>query len=257
MWGADLTNLKKTANGIYALTLHSLRGLLFSRKAVITVLVLLFVTAVMAYAGGQDVDALAEGANMMDVLILFFFMPVMAMIFGSSLIRDEIDNKSITHVATAPLDRSFAYIGYYLPLSLAVSGSMVIITTAGFLSFFLQHDVSGDALEMYFEFIALVVLGSIVYSSLFLAASVLFTKPVFFGLFYAFIWEGFIGSIPGAIQKASIKHYLRSMGSEWVDHGSISTFDASSFGGSVAVIVGLTLSCLVLGAYLLREKELS
>jgi len=250
-------DLKTIMTGIYALTHHSLKGLLFSRKAVITALVMLLTVAVMGYAGAQDVDALTEGANMMDVLILFFFMPVMAMIFGSSLIRDEIDSKSITHVATAPLDRAFAYIGYYVPLALAVSVSMILITTAGFLSFFLQQGIDAAAIEIYLEFTTLVIIGSFVYSSLFLATSVLFNKPVFFGLFYAFIWEGFIGSIPGAIQKASVKHYLRSVGSGWVDYGDISGFDASSIGASTAVLLGLTVFFLVFGAYLFREKELS
>jgi ABC-2 type transport system permease protein len=240
-----------------ALTRHSLKGLLLSKKAIITVMVSLFVAAVMGYAGAQEVDALSGGTNLMDVLILFFFMPVMAMIFGSSLIRDEIDSRSITHVATAPLDRAFAYIGYYVPLALAVSVSMILITTAGFLSFFLQQGIDAAAIEIYLEFTTLVIIGSFVYSSLFLATSVLFKKPVFFGLFYAFIWEGFIGSIPGAIQKASIKHYLRSLGSDWVEYGDISGFDASSMGASAAILLGLTLFFLVFGAYLFREKELS
>ncbi len=250
-------NLRNALKGMTALTLHLLRGLLFSRKAMIALLVTLFVAAVMGYAGSQDVDGLQDGTNLMDVLILFFFMPVMAMIFGSSLIRDEIDNKSITHVATAPLDRAFTYVGYYLPLSLAVSASMMVITAAGFLSFFVQQGVDAASIEVYLEFTGLVVIGSFVYSSLFLATSVLFKKPVFFGLFYAFIWEGFIGSIPGAIQKASIKHYLRSIGSEWVESGDISQFDASAIGGSASVLVVLTIFFLVFGAYLFREKELS
>lgn len=248
---------RKALNGVWALTLHSSKGLLLSRKAVITLLVTLFVVAVMGYAGAQDVDALEEGTNLMDVLILFFFMPVMAMIFGSSLIRDEIDSRSITHVVTSPLDRAFAYVGYYLPLAFAVSASMMMITAAGFISFFAQQGVTGAAVEIYLEFTALVVVGAFAYSSLFLAVSVWFKKPVFFGLFYAFIWEGFIGSLPGQIQKASIKHYLRSIGSEWIDHGDISTFDASSAGGSALVLLLLTVFMLVFGAYIFREKELS
>lgn len=250
-------NLKEVINGILALTLHSVRGLLFSKKALITLLVVLFVAAVMGYAGSQDVEALSDGTNLLDVLVLFFFMPVMAMIFGSSLIRDEIDNRSITHVATSPLDRAFAYVGYYLPLSLAVSISMIVITAAGFVAFFAQQGFTAAAVEIYAELTALVVIGAFAYSSLFLAVSVLFKKPVFFGLFYAFIWEGFIGSIPGAIQKASIKHYLRSIGSEWIDYGDISGFDASGSGASAAILLGLTVFFLVFGAYLFREKELS
>jgi len=211
----------------------------------------------MGYAGSQSDDPLEDGTNLMDTLILFFFMPVMAMIFGSSMIRDEIDDKSITHVATAPLDRAFSYVGYYLPLGIAVSVSMVVISTVGMLAFFGQHGVGSQSLEIYLEFVALVVIGSFVYSSLFLAISVLFAKPVLFGLFYAFIWEGFIGSLPGAIQNASIKHYLRSVGSGWVDFGDISRWDqASSVWGSAALLLGLTIFFLVFGAYLFREKEL-
>ena len=251
-------DLKRVLDGIYALTLHSTKRLLFGKKVIITVLVALFVAAVMGYAGSQSNNPLEDGTNLMDTLILFFFMPVMAMIFGSSLIRDEIDDKSITHVATAPLDRAFSYVGYYLPLGIAVSLSMVMISSVGMFAFYGQHGGGSESLEIYVEFIALVVIGSFVYSSLFLAISVLFNKPVLFGLFYAFIWEGFIGSLPGAIQNASVKHYLRSLGSGWVEFGDISRWDHASSGwGSAAVLIGLTAFLLVLGAYLFREKELA
>jgi ABC-2 type transport system permease protein len=251
-------DMKRGLIGIYALTVHLLKKLLFGKKVIITMLVALFVAAVMAYAGSQSDSPLEDGTNLMDTLILFFFMPVMAMIFGSSLIRDEIDDKSITHVAAAPLDRAFAYVGYYLPLAIAVALSMVAISSVGFVAFFGQHGFGSETLEIYAVIVALVVIGSFVYSSLFLAISVLFNKPVMVGLFYAFIWEGYIGSLSGAIQNASVKHYLRSLGSEWLDFGDISGWDqASSMSGSAALLLGLTVFLLVLGVYLFREKELA
>ncbi len=251
-------NIRLISAGIAALTLHSTKKLLLSRKVLITILVAAFVALIMGYGGTQATQPLSDGTDLMDVLILFFFMPVMAMIFGSSLIRDEIDDRSITHVATSPLDRVDAYIGYYLPLVIAVVVSMLVITVAGFLAFFGQHGITGESLEILLEFSVLMVIGSMVYSSLFLAVSVLFKKPVFFGLFYAFVWEGLVGSIPGVIQKVSIKHYLRSVGSEWVDYGGMSGFaDATSSGDSLIVMVALTAVFLVFGAILFREKELS
>jgi ABC-2 type transport system permease protein len=251
-------DMKRVFVGIQALTFYSTKKLLFGKKAIITILVALFVAAVMGYAGSQSKAPLEDGTNLMDTLILFFFMPVMAMIFGSSLIRDEIDDKSITLVATAPLDRAFSYLGYYLPLGIATAISMVTISTVGWLAFFGQHGMGSDELGLYLEIVALVVIGSFVYSSLFLAISVLFNKPILFGLFYAFIWEGYIGSLPGAIQNASVKHYLRSLGSEWVKFGDISRWDqASSAWGSAALLIALTVFLLVLGAYLFREKELA
>ncbi len=251
-------DLDRAFTGIIAITRYSIKKLLFSRKAVISALVAVFVAAVMGYAGTQDVEPLDEGVNLLDTLILLFFMPVMAMIYGSSLIRDEIDDKSITHVATAPLDRAYSYAGYYVPLVIAVAISMIIINTAGFLAFFSQKGIDSDSLSIYLAFTGLVIIGSVVYSALFLSMGVLFKKPVFFGLFYAFIWEAFIGSLPGVIQKASIRHYLRSIGFEWVDYGSISHYEqATGFFDSVLVIIVLTIIFLVLGAYLFREKELA
>jgi ABC-2 type transport system permease protein len=252
-------NVKSVLAGIYALTYHSTKKLLIGKKAIITVLVALFVAAVMGYAGSISNDPLNDGTNMMDTLILFFFMPVMAMIFGSSLMRDEIDDKSITHVATAPLDRAFSYVGYYLPLAIAVSVSMVMISSVGMLAFFGQHTgVGSESLNVYLDFVVLVVIGSFVYSSLFLAISVLFSKPVLVGLFYAFIWEAGIASLPGAIQNASIKHYLRSIGSGWMNYGDISTWSqASGVVESAVLLLGLTVFLLLLGAFVFREKELA
>ncbi|MEW5748646.1 MAG: hypothetical protein AB1793_07710 [Candidatus Thermoplasmatota archaeon] len=251
-------DLRDALTGIVAITRHFMKKLVLSRKVLISILVAAFVAAVMGYAGSQEGAAIADGTDLLDVLILFFFMPVMAMIYGTSLIRDEIDDRSITHVATAPLDRAFSYVGYYIPLALTVSISMVAVNAAGFLAYFAQVDLGGEALEAWGEFTALVVVGSFVYSALFLAVSVLIKRPVYFGLFYAFIWEGFIGSLPGAIQKVSVKHYLRSVGSGWADYGSMGAFaEATDPGASALVLLALAACFVLLGAYLFRETELA
>ena len=243
---------------VLAIARHTFMKLLVSRKAAITVLIAGFVAAVMGYAGSLDVDPLADGTDMLDVLILFFFMPVMAMIYGASLIRDEIDDRSITHIAVAPLDRAYAYMGYYLALALAVVVSIVVVNTAGFLAFFSQNGLDREALEIYAEFTALVVTGAVVYSSLFLCVGVIFKRPVYFGLFYAFVWEGFIGSLPGVIQKFSVKHYLRSIGAEWADQGSLGAFSGATDPTAAWVaLAALAVVFIVLGAWTFRETELS
>jgi ABC-2 type transport system permease protein len=99
------------------------------------------------------------------------------------------------------------------------------------------------------------VIGAFAYSSLFIMISVLFSKPIYFGLFYAFIWEAFIGSIPGRIRLLSVKHYVRSLGANWIDEGSISVYDATSVSDSTLVLVVFSVVVFVLGAYLFREKE--
>jgi len=97
-------DLQLQLNGIYSITKYTIKKLLFSRRIFITILIMLFVCSILGYATTQDVKRLNDGSNLMDVLILFFFMPIVAMIYGSSLIRDEIEDKSITQIVTEDND---------------------------------------------------------------------------------------------------------------------------------------------------------
>jgi ABC-2 type transport system permease protein len=241
--------------GLWTIVRYTTRKILFSRRIVITLLIAAFVSAVLLYAAGQEADRLSGGTNMLDTLILFFFMPVLAMIYGSSLLRDEMDDKSITQVVTSPLDRVTIYTGYYVGLVVSVSAIMLLVLTVGFLSFFGRLGIDGDALGIYGAMAALLVIGAFVYSALFMMVSVLIERSIYFGLFYAFIWEGLIGSIPGNIRLLAVKHYVRSIGSSWISFGDISTFDASPAGTSAWVLLVLAVVLFVMGAILFRRKE--
>ncbi|UCE73051.1 MAG: ABC transporter permease [Methanomassiliicoccales archaeon] len=241
--------------GMFAIIRYSTKKILFSRKAIITILIALFIAVVMGYAATQDMDRLQAGTDFMDGLILFFFMPVIAMIYGASIIRNEIEDKSITQILTSPLKREYAYLGYYISLAISLSIVMVIIVTVGFLAFFGQKGIDGDALGVYVDICALSIIGSLVYSSLFLFISLPLKRPLYFGLFYAFIWEGFIGSLGGKIQEVALKHYIRSIGSEWIPFGVISDYSASEVTYSFLVMVVVTSVFLFLGMIIFRIKE--
>jgi len=248
-------DVKANLIGMMAIVRYFTKKILFSRKAVVTVLIAIFLAVVMGYVATQDVERLPDGDDLMDLLILFLFMPIIAMIYGASIIRDEIEDKSITQILTSPLDRTFAYLGYYLSLAISLSIVMVIIVTVGFLSFFGQTGIDGDAMSIYSSMCGLTIIGSLVYSSLFLFISLPLKRPLYFGLFYAFIWEGFIGSLPGRIKEIALKHYIRSIGSEWISYGDISTYSASSVAYSSQVLVGITIAFLLLGIILFNVKE--
>ena len=244
-----------TISGLLSIIKYSTRKMLFSKRWVIVLLIIILVGAIMGYAGSQEGDRLQSGTNMMDILILFFIMPIIAMIYGASLIRNEIDDKSITQVITSPLPRPTSYFGYYISLIISLSIIMVLINLVGWLAFFGQKGMGDGAGNILLIMMALGVIGSIVYSSLFLMFSVIFKRAVYIGLFYAFIWEGFIGSIPGAISKYTLKHFIRSIGSAWLDFGRISLYDGASVGTAFGVLIGITIVCLAIGALAFREKE--
>jgi len=246
---------KDHVTGLWTILMYTFRKLLFSRRIFITLLIALFVGGVMAYATTQEMDTLAGGTDMLDNIVLSFFMPVMAMIYGSSLVRDEIDDRSITQVVASPMDRMVTYAGYYLGLAASVCAAILLVLTAGFLVFFGALGFGAGSGHVYGSMVALVVIGSFAYSALFILVSVLISHPVYFGLLYAFIWEGYIGSIPGNIRLLAVKHYVRSLGAHWIDVGAISGYNASTPGDAATVLAVLTVGLLVVGALVFRQKE--
>ncbi len=240
--------------GFTAIFRYVFRKLLFSRRVVLTVLIAMFVMTIMGYATTQDVDRLDLGTELLDVLVLFFFLPVLAMIYGSSLISDEVEDRSITQIAISPINRAVSFLAYYIGLALTVSVMISAVLTSGFLVFFGRLGFE-DTGEIYGAMIAMVVIGSFAYSALFITVSVLIKKPIYFGLFYAFIWEGFIGSIPGRISNIALKHYVRSIGHGWIDHGSISEYSAHAMGTSAVVLVVVTIALLAIGSMAFWRKE--
>lgn len=238
---------------IFALIKYSTRKILFKKRIVIAFLILLTVIAVMGYAGSQTTDRLTAGTDLLGMLIVWFFMPAVCMIYGCSVIRDEIEDKSITQVITSPINKIFAYNSYYISLIICLCLINLIITTLGFIAFFAQTGIDGEAISIYTTFIGLVFLGVFVYSALFLLTSVIFKRPIYFGLFFVFIWEGFIGTIPGNSQKISINFYLRSIGSKQLEYITIN--GATDVTTSLIIIFISIIIMIVLGSLLFNIKE--
>lgn len=247
-------DVRSIYSGLDAIIRYSTRKILLNKRWVIVLLMMILVGAIMGYAGSQEIDRLDGGVELMDLIILSFIMPIIAMIYGASLLRNEIDDKSITQVITAPMDRGISYLGYFISLVASLSVMMILINLVGWLAFFGQKGMEGDAAGILFSMCGLTIIGAVAYSSLFLMTSVMFKRPIYFGLFFAFIWEGFIGSIPGAISQYTIKHFIRSIGSGWIEYG---TLGAYADPGSPFVLAFLIGFFLFVGIILFREMEFS
>jgi len=248
-------DMEKQMRGFVTITDYVVRKLLMSKRLYIALIIMVFTVAIMGYATTQEISRLGGGTELLDVFVLSFWMPVLAMIYGSSLVRDEMDDKSITSVVTSPMDRIVAYTAYYVGLAISVSLILLLILTAGFLSFFGAEGLDGTAWGIYGSMAALVVIGAFAYSALFMMVSVLISKPIFFGLFYAFIWEALIGSVPGNIKLLAVKHYVRSIGAHWIDYGILAEYEATGLGDSATVLVVFTVVTFIIGAVVFRRTE--
>jgi ABC-type transport system involved in multi-copper enzyme maturation permease subunit len=240
--------------GLRAMFMYSVRKLLTNRRWTIILLVALMVGTVLGYSASLDTEPLSQGSDLLNLLVLSFILPVMAMIFGASMIRNDIEDRSITQVITSPVDRRISYLGYYLALMVVLALALVLVTTVGWAAYYVVSGISGDAVVLYLSYLTILLVGAAVYASLFLVMGVVLRQPIYLGLIYAFVWEGFIGSLPGAVGDLTIMHQLRVIASSQIRYGSISGTSGDA-AASITSLLFLTLLLLLLGAYSFREKQ--
>jgi ABC-2 type transport system permease protein len=240
--------------GIKAMFRYSSKKLLLNHRWIVVALVSLLVALVMGYSATQSKGGLVDGNNLLDMLVLSLLLPIMSMVYGASMIRNELDDRSVTSVITSPIDRRVSYLGYYLALITVLALIMLIITVVGWSSYFFLTRVDSGAANLLIVYSSVLIFGAVIYSSLFLAMGAVLKQPIYLGLLYAFVWEGFIGSVPGAIGDFTIRHQLRVISSSMIDDKAITNV-SGDLTASVLMLIGVAAFLLIAGAFVFREME--
>ena len=247
---------RRTLIELRTMVVFSARKLILNRRWILVLAVAVLVGALMGYSATLEVDHLSFASDLLNLLFLTFFLPIFALIYGASMIRNEIDDRSIVQVITSPMDRRASFIGYFLALTIVLSLMIVITAIVGWSSYFIVAGISLDAVDLLLPYLLVLVLGSVAYSSIFLTSGVILRQPIYLGLFYIFIWEGFVGSIPGAIADMTVRHQLQVIASHWIEYGDISYVTGDALVSAMALVV-LTIIMVLIGAFAFREKEIS
>ena len=150
------------------------------------VLVGLTLIGVSSPADGDDWGPIVFGNLGLSVIL-----PLTALIVGSSVLGLEIDDGTITHLLTKPLPRSEIVLS-----KLAVAWVVTTVATAVPLA--VAALIAGSS-TLAVGLVIASALGSLAYSALFLALSVLTKRPVAVGLVYIMLWENvLVGFVDGA-----------------------------------------------------------
>lgn len=195
------------------------------------------------------------------LLLLQVVVPLIALIAGSAVITEEIEDRTISYLFSRPIPRAAVLLGRWSAalvfVSALLSGSAVL--TVAFAS---RSTVPGPPLDggILAPLFGAAVLGGAVYTALFASAGVFFRHPMIVGLGYAFAIEGFLANLPGRNQALTVQHYLRSL---VVSRGSppwleVETVDASIFQPSDAPIVVLLVviaAVLALASWRISRRE--
>jgi ABC-2 type transport system permease protein len=169
------------------------RAVLFALPAVILILLTLILRA-----------SRPPGATWPEVLLGDFgfsvLLPLTALVIGTGVLGAEIDDGSAIHLLATPVRRSEVVVTKF-----AVSAGLTALFAAvpELIAVLIAPNSGKLALALFVG----ALVGSVVYSAVFVTLSVLTGRAIAFGLLYVLVWEGLLSNFVGGARILSIAHY--------------------------------------------------
>jgi len=147
---------------------------------------------------------------MIWMLFLRFIVPVLGVFYGTALMADEVEDKTITYLFTRPIPRGAVLFGKflaYLACTLLVVLPSVMIVYFVLVPFSALPGTFGSLLVD----LGLLALGLAVYGGVFAFVGAFFKRPLIIGLLFAFGWEQVVLALPGYLKQFTIAFYLQAL----------------------------------------------
>jgi ABC-2 type transport system permease protein len=210
-------------------------------------------------------DASVTGTRAFSDLIMTFYLQfivlMLALFYGTSIVSEEVENKTLTYLTTRPVPKTAIVMGKY---GAYAARSMVMVAAGVVASFFiLNYDRlgDGDAWGLLFKSLFVLLLALAAYTAFFTLLGAFLKKSVLFGLFFCFGWENVVQYFPGATQRLTLVHYLKSiLRTESSSGNFLNSFlffrlEPSPVGTAVLTLVLFTAAALILAAVVFSRRE--
>lgn len=212
------------------------RALLGGRRAWLLLLMsvlLLAMAVLLRVTVGVDHQVTADFLGAVAVAAL---IPLFGLIVGTGVIGPEIDDGSVVYLLSKPISRPKIILSKF---AVAAVGTVLFAAVPTYVAGLVMSGTSGN---IALGFGAAALVASIAYSAIFLLLSVVTRHAVVYGLAYALIWEGLLGSfVPGA-RTLSVQQWSLSLTEEIASPGLVSSDVRLGVAGVLlaVVIVGAT-----------------
>jgi ABC-2 type transport system permease protein len=155
-----------------------------------------------------------EGASIFGVMIwmlyIRFIVPVLGVFYGTALMADEVEDKTITYLFTRPIPRGAVLLGKYLAY---LACTILVVLPSVVLVYFAVvpfHQVPATFGQLLAD-LAILAAGLAVYGALFAFIGAWLKRPLLVGLVFAFGWEPLVVAMPGYMKQFTIAHYLQAL----------------------------------------------
>ena len=203
----------------------SLGQMLWSRRSVFLGVLLggpvllalaLRIVSTLYEAGFRINGVRAAGASIFGMMIwllyLRFIVPILGVFYGTALIADEVDDKTITYLFTRPIPRRAVVFGKFLAY---LACTVLLVLPSVMLVYFLVVPTGGGSIGQAFPFLVtdfgMLIAGLAAYGAVFAFVGTRIKRPLIVGLVFAFGWEPTVLLLPGYLKRLTVAYYLQAL----------------------------------------------
>ncbi len=211
---------------------------------------------------GATVNGAAMFGMVIWLLYIRFIVPVLGVFYGTSLIADEIDDRTITYLFVRPIPRAAVLIGKYLSY---LACTVLLVLPSVVIVYFLIVPIAGGTIGG--EFLSLLAdlgmlaVGLAAYGAVFALVGARMKRPLVIGLVFAFGWEPGVLLFPGYLKRATVAYYLQALVPHAMPQDSaISVLmqvfqEVPSVGVSLMCLAGIAAAALWLAGRAVESRE--
>lgn len=180
-------------------------------------------------------------------LIVLWIAPLLGLFFGSGVLREEIEDQTLTYSFTRPLGRGWIYAAR----AVSAMGPALVLTLP--LVVLGMGDLDGvSSLRM----LLAATLSVLAYTGVFALLGVLMKWSTWVGLGWLLFWEGMGSMAPGFIGRLTLQTHLRGIsGRPPYGHLLSSLWTAPPVLVSIVVLLLVAAASLALGGYIVKRRE--
>jgi ABC-type transport system involved in multi-copper enzyme maturation permease subunit len=226
--------------------------------AVGMVLFCLVTSLVWRFVGSQSGASPEALYGQYAQVVLYRVLALVSAVAAVSVVAQEVENNTLIYL----LGRTLGRVQIFAARVLAAWAAAALALAAAFVisgAVILQGGSWVDAGAL--RDLAVMAAGSLAYVALFALIGIHLRKALLISLFIAFAWEGLVPSLP-AMRVVSLGSYLRDLGTHQLgdDPGVLAVFalavkDPFPQPLAWAVVLGVGVGCIALGAWMFRTMQ--
>lgn len=218
--------------------------------AVVARVVWMFVPSESLRINGGAVSGASIFGLMIWLLYVRFIVPILGVFYGTSLIADEVEDRTITYLFTRPIQRGAVLVGKYVAY---LACTVLLILPSVMVVFFLMVPVGGGSIAQMFPSLladlGMLAAGLAAYGAVFAWVGARVKRPLVAGLVFVLGWEPAVLLFPGYLKRATVAYYLQALVPHAMPQDSTMSLLLQAFSDMPGIVLSLiALVVLSVGA---------